>query len=99
MKMMDNDTGPVPRRYSDAGSVERLVGVRASRYASGRPGLRRAGESGAGGKHMIIYLFAKTIILGDSESTMVIFSRSVHHEGNRFVKWSRCSSERQDDDL
>lgn len=49
MKMMDNDTGPVPRRYSDAGSVERLVGVRASRYASGRPGLRRAGESGAGG--------------------------------------------------
>ena len=49
MKMMDNDTGPVPRRYSDAGSVERLVGVRASRYASGRPSLRRAGESGAGG--------------------------------------------------
>lgn len=45
MKMMDNDTGPVPRRYSDAGSVERLVGVRASRYASGRPGLRRAGEN------------------------------------------------------
>ena len=49
MKMMDNDTGPVPRRYSDAGSVERLVGVGASRYASGCPGLRRAGESGAGG--------------------------------------------------
>ena len=49
MKMMDNDTGPVPRRYSDAGSVERLVGLRASRYASGRPSLRRAGESGAGG--------------------------------------------------
>mgnify|MGYP001499970367 CR=1 FL=1 len=49
MKMMENDTGPVPRRYSDAGSVERLVGVRASRYASGRPSLRRAGESGAGG--------------------------------------------------
>ena len=49
MKMMDNDTGPVPRRYSDAGSVERLVGARASRYASGRPSLRRAGESGAGG--------------------------------------------------
>ena len=49
MKMMDNDTGPVPRRYSAAGSVERLVGVRASRYASGRPSLRRADESGAGG--------------------------------------------------
>ena len=44
-------------------------------------------------------IYCKTIILGDSESTMVIFSRSVHHEGNRFVKWSRCSSERQDDDL
>ena len=49
MGIMEDDTGPVPRRYSAVGSEGRLVGARAPRYASGRPGLRRAGESGAGG--------------------------------------------------
>ena len=38
-----------------------------------------------GFKHMIIYLFAKTIILGGLESTMGIFNRSVYHEDDLFV--------------
>ena len=84
MKMMDNDTGPVPRRYSDAGSVERLVGVRASRSASGHPGLRRAGESGAGGKHDNLFI-CQNNYFGGLESTMGIFNRSVYHEDDLFV--------------